>query len=113
MHTKLSIPKRLKDLQVVNKHLTLEQLAEQTGLSKSALSKYESDDYKDISPFTIATMAEFYGVSTDYMMGLLANINHPNTELQALYLSDDMVALLSSGKISNRLLREIAAYENF
>ena len=46
MHTKLSIPERLKDLRVVDKHLTLEQLAEQTGLSKSALSKYESDDYK-------------------------------------------------------------------
>ena len=35
MHTKLSIPERLKDLRVVDKHLTLEQLAEQTGLSKS------------------------------------------------------------------------------
>ena len=50
MYTKLSIPERLKDLRVVDKHLTLEQLAEQTGLSKSALGKYESDDYKDISP---------------------------------------------------------------
>ena len=37
MYTKLSIPERLKDLRVVDKHLTLEQLAEQTGLSKSAL----------------------------------------------------------------------------
>ncbi len=33
MYTKLSIPERLKDLRVVDKHLTLEQLAEQTGLS--------------------------------------------------------------------------------
>ena len=70
MYTKLSIPERLKDLRVVDKHLTLEQLAEQTGLSRSALGKYESDDYKDISPFAIATLAEFYGVSTDYLMGL-------------------------------------------
>ena len=113
MHTKLSIPERLKDLRVVDKHLTLEQLAEQTGLSKSALSKYESDDYKDISPFAIATLAEFYGVSTDYLMGLSENKNHPNTELQDLHLSDDMVALLSSGKINNRLLCEIATHENF
>ena len=113
MHTKLSIPERLKDLRVVDKRLTLEQLAEQTGLSKSALSKYESDDYKDISPFAIATLAEFYGVSTDYLMGLSENKNHPNTELQALHLSDDMVTLLSSGKINNRLLCEIATHENF
>lgn len=112
MHTKLSIPERLKDLRV-DKHLTLEQLAEQTGLSKSALGKYENDDYKDISPFAIATLAEFYGVSTDYLIGLSENKNHPNTELQALHLSDDMVTLLSSGTINNRLLCEIATHKNF
>ena len=68
MHTKLSISERLKDLRVVDKHLTLEQLAEQTGLSKSALGKYESDDYKDSSTFALTTLAKFYGVSTDYLM---------------------------------------------
>ena len=40
--------------------LTLEQLAEQTGLSKSALGKYEADDFKDISPFSIVMLAQFY-----------------------------------------------------
>ena len=113
MYTKLSIPERLKDLRVVDKHLTLEQLAEQTGLSRSALGKYESDDYKDISPFAIATLAKFYGVSTDYLMGVSENKNHPNTELQALHLSDAMVELLSSGKINNRLLCELATHPNF
>ena len=113
MHVKLSIQERLKDLRVVNKDLTLEKLAEQTGLSKSALGKYENDDYKDISPFAIATLAKFYGVSTDYLMGLTENKNHPNTELQALHLSDDMVELLSSGTINNRLLCEIATHPNF
>lgn len=113
MYVKLSIPERLKDLRVVDKHLTLEQLAEQTCLSKSALGKYESDDYKDISPFAIATLAEFYGVSADYLMGLTENKNHPNTELQALHLSDEIVALLESGKINNRLLCEMATHKNF
>lgn len=83
MHTKLSIPERLKDLRVVDKHLTLEQLAEQTGLSKSALSKYESDDYKDISPFAIATLAEFYGVSTDYLMGAYGGGQRPRLRSSA------------------------------
>ena len=113
MYAKLTIPERLKDLRVVDKHLTLEQLAEQTGLSKSALGKYETDDYKDISPFAIATLAEFYGVSADYLMGLSENKNHPNAELQALHLSDGMVELLSSGRINNRLLCELATHPNF
>ena len=56
MYVKLTIPERLQDLRK-ERHLTLEQLAEQTGLSKSALGKYETDDYKDISPFAIATLA--------------------------------------------------------
>lgn len=113
MNVKLTIAERLKDLRVVDKHLTLEQLAEQTGLSKSALGKYENEDYKDISPFAIATLAEFYGVSTDYLMGLTENKNHPNTELQALHLSDAMIELLSCGAINNRLLCEIATHRNF
>ena len=38
MQVKLTIQERLKDLRV-ERDLTLEQLAEQTGLSKSALGK--------------------------------------------------------------------------
>ena len=44
----LSIQERLKDLRVEH-GLTLEQLAEETKLSKSALGSYEADDLKDIS----------------------------------------------------------------
>lgn len=112
MYVKLSIPERLKDLRV-ERHLTLEQLAEQTGLSRSALGNYETDDYKDISPFAIATLAEFYGVSADYLMGLTETKNHPNTALHELHLSDDMIDVLKSGRLNNRLLCEIVTHENF
>ena len=40
MHTKLTPQERLKDLRVVDKHLTLEQLEAQTGLSRAALGNY-------------------------------------------------------------------------
>ena len=69
MNTTLTIQEKLKDLRV-ERRLTLEQLAEQTGLSKSALRKYENDDLKDISPFAIVTLAKFYEVSTDYLLGM-------------------------------------------
>ena len=51
MQIKLTIGERLKDLRVVKK-LTLEQLAVEVGISKSALGKYESDNGKDISPYS-------------------------------------------------------------
>ena len=112
MYVKLSIPERLKDLRV-ERHLTLEELAEATGLSKSALGSYEADDYKDISPFSIVTLSEYYGVSTDYLLGVSEMKNHPDTDLAGLHLSDDMMKLLASGKINNRLLCEIATHPDF
>ena len=73
MNTTLTIQEKLKDLRVEH-GLTLEQLADQTGLSKSALGKYENDDYKDISPFAIVTLAKFYHVTTDYLLGVSEEI---------------------------------------
>lgn len=112
MYVKLTIPERLKDLRV-ERGLTLEQLAEETGISKSALGKYEADDYKDISPFSIAELAKFYGVSADYLMGLTETKNHPNTDLHDLHLSDEMIELLKSGKLNHRLLCELVTHEGF
>lgn len=112
MYVKLTIPERLKDLRV-ERGLTLEQLAEATGLSKSALGSYETDDYKDISPFSITTLAEYYGVSTDYLLGVSEMKNHSDTDLADLHLSDEMLNVLKSGRINNRLLCEIATHDDF
>lgn len=112
MNSKLTIQERLKDLRVEQK-LTLEQLAAATGLSRAALGNYETNDFKDISPLSIVKLAQFYGVSTDYLLGRTEQKNHSSTELDALHLSDEMIELLKSGNINNRLLCEIATHENF
>ena len=112
MQVKLTIQERLKDLRV-ERGLTLEQLAEQTGLSKSALGKYEADDFKDISPFSIVTLAKFYGVSTDYLLGMTETKNHPDTELDALHLSDDAIEVLKAGQFNHRLLSEMLCHKDF
>lgn len=112
MNVKLTIQEKLKDLRI-ERHLTLEQLAAETGISKSALGKYESDDFKDISPFSITTLAKYYGVTTDYLLGLTETKNHPNADLPDLHLSDEMIALLKSGSINNRLLSELALHKDF
>ena len=59
----------------------LEQLAEQTGLAASTLDKYETQGCKDYSAFCVAVLAKFYGVTTDYLLGLTEQENHPNAEL--------------------------------
>ena len=73
----LSIHERLKDLRV-ERGLTLEQLAEQTHLSKSALGSYEAEDFKDISHYALIKLTKFYGVTADYLLGVAETKSHPN-----------------------------------
>ena len=99
----LSIQERLKDLRV-ERGLTLEQLAEETKLSKSALGSYEADDLKDISHYALIKLAKFYEVTTDYILGRSKNRNHPNADLADLRLSNEQVVRsnrISSSKVKS------------
>ena len=112
MQVKLTIGERLKDLRV-ERRLTLEQLAAEVGISKSALGKYESDNGKDISPYSIVLLADYYGVSCDYLMGRTEIKNHPNTALHELHLSDASIDVLKTGKFNHRLLSELICHKDF
>ena len=113
MQTKLTAAERLKDLRVSDRKLTLEELAEQTGLSRSALSNYEKDGGAEISPYAVTRLAKFYGVSSDYLLGLTENKNHPNTALSELHLSDSAIDILTSGTLNPRLLSELICHPAF
>lgn len=113
MKCKVSIPERLKDLRA-ERHLTLEELEAAVGISKSALGSYESDETcKEINHGSILKLADFYHVSTDYLLCLTDNRHPENVELAELHISDGMAELLKSGRINNRLLCEIATHERF
>ena len=62
-----SIQERLWELRK-DKGLNLEELSELTGISKSALGNYEKEDYKEINHGNLITLADFYGVSVDYLL---------------------------------------------
>ena len=112
MNIKLTLGERLKDLRV-ERDLKLEALAEQTGLSKSALSKYEGDDVTDLSIYAVTTLAEFYGVTTDYLLGVTENKKRPDAVLSDLHLSDGAVDVLRNGKFNHRLLCELLEHPDF
>ena len=112
MNIKLTLGERLKDLRV-ERNLKLETLAEQTGLSKSALSKYESDDVTDLSIYAVTTLAEFYGMTTDYLLGVTENKKRPDAVLSDLHLSDGAVDVLRNGKFNHRLLCELLEHPDF
>lgn len=69
MDVRLTMAEKLKDLRV-ERRMTLCQLSEATGISTASLGNYESDSLRDMRASSIVALAKFYGVSTDYLLGL-------------------------------------------
>jgi len=62
------IGERLRDLRE-EKCLSLYELSKRTGISKSALQRWEND-LCDIKASYLKTLAIFFDVSVDYLLGL-------------------------------------------
>lgn len=65
----LTSSERFKDLRVGRKE-TLEDVATHTGIAKSTIARYENVDNNHKDAHAVAVLAKYYGVSTDYLLGL-------------------------------------------
>lgn len=113
MRDSLSLGERLTDLRV-SKGITQEELAEQLGISRTAISNYENIDNcnkKTIDHLTLVKLAKYYGVSANYLLGFTENLKE--TAYSDLHLSDDAIAVLKSQKFNNRLISEILTHPEF
>lgn len=113
MHTRLTIPERLKDLRVVEKRMSLQELSDATGIPCSTLGNYEKDENVDMSLGNLLTLADFYHVSTDYLLCRTELREHTNKSVSDLHLNDDAVQILTDEKYNPRLLSELLSHENF
>ena len=59
--------KRLRDLRE-DRDLTQKQLAEMLGMSQTGYSEYETGE-NDIPTSILIWLADFYGTTTDYLLG--------------------------------------------
>lgn len=112
MKCKLSIQEKLKDLRI-EKGLSLQELSEQTGISRASLGNYETDEYKEISHKAIITLVDFYGVASDYLLGLTENREQHPFPVDELGLDDETVDLLKNGKLNVRLICEMIKHPEF
>lgn len=62
---------RLSDLidEKKKKKITLQDIAKETGILKGSLSKYQNNE-AEIRIFNLVKLAEYFGVSVDYLLGL-------------------------------------------
>lgn len=59
-----------KQLTIIRKqrNLTMKEVSEAVGVSLSAYQKYENGT-RDVSTETLSKLSDFYGVTTDYLLG--------------------------------------------
>ena len=108
----LTIQERLKDLRI-ERGFTLEHLAEETGISKSSLGNYESNDFKEISSQAIIKLAGAYKVTTDYLLGLTEKKSDFEVYVTDLHLTDEVIEILKNNQIDTALFCELASHKDF
>lgn len=56
-------------------------------------------DLRTSAIISVTELAEFYGVTADYLPDLSHIENYPNADLHDLHLGDEMIGLLKSGRL--------------
>ena len=79
----------------------------------SATLYHEKDENVDMSLGNLLTLADFYQVSTDYLLCWTELREHTNKSVSDLHLNDDAVQILTDEKYNPRLLSELLSHESF
>lgn len=108
MLTKLTLGEKLKDLRLAKGYKSTEHLASILNIPKTTLNDYENDEKnQDVGYANLITLAKFYEVSMDYLLGLSDVDRHLNTSYSDLGLNDKTIDLLKELKFNIRLLNEL------
>ena len=110
MHTRLTHTGTTERFESRRKRMFLQELSDATGIPCSTLGNYEN---LDMSLGNLLTLADFYHVSTDYLLCRTELREHKNKSVSDLHLNDDAVQILTDEKYNPRLLSELLSHENF
>ena len=100
-----NIHEKIGDLRI-ERGLTKKQVSEDLGIPASQLTRIENEDIKSIGHELIIKFADYFGVSTDYLLGRTSVRSQKNIELDELGLSNKALITLLSGKVNTELLKE-------
>ena len=109
---KTTMGEKLKDLRV-ERGLTTKQLCEMTQISEAVYNGLENDSPRDTGYSRIVTLAKFFNVPTDYLLGFTESRITKNIELKELGLSDNAVEVLMRHKQDNLLVSELIEHREF
>ena len=103
---------KLWDLRRDHKY-TLEYVADAVKISPATLSKYENKENKEYNNATLNKLAQFYGVSLDWLICNTEVKESTLTPIEELRLDDETIEILRTGCFNHRLLCEILKHPDF
>lgn len=103
---------RLEDLRNRRK-LTLKELSEKTGIDYSTLSRIENGNVKKVGDDVLLKLARFFGVSTDFLLGITNVPDKKNYTIEELGLTSDAARNLYTGAVDNRVINLLLAHPEF
>ena len=106
------IRERMEDLRNQRK-LTLKEVAEKTGIDYSTLSRIENGNVKKVGDDVLLKLARFFGVSTDFLLGITNVPDKKNYTIEELDLSPEAARNLYTGAIENRVINLLLAHPDF
>jgi len=112
MKVRLTLQEKLRDLRDERK-LKLQDVSDVTTIPLATVQRIESTEDYRAAYQDLMLLAQFYGVSTDYLFGLTDNRQYRNVEIDALSLSDDAIKVLKNKKLNNRLVSELLSHPDF
>lgn len=89
------------------------EVADALGITASVLSRLERAETKFISHDLIIALAEYYNVTTDYLLCVSDMRMRKNVELEELGLSNKALFLLLQGRIDTKMLSQMIEHPYF
>ena len=112
MEINITINERITDLRTMT-GLSQKELADRIDVPTSTLCRIEQGKIANVSNDVLIKLANFFNVSTDYLLGLTNVKFKKNVELSELGLSNKALFALLSGSVNGPLLSRIIEHPHF
>ncbi len=112
MEINITINERITDLRTMS-GLSQKELADRIDVPTSTLCRIEQGKISNVSNDVLIKLANFFNVSTDYLLGLTNVKFKKNVELSELGLTNKALFALLSGSVNGALLSQIIEHPHF
>jgi transcriptional regulator with XRE-family HTH domain len=112
MHLPGTIHEKIGDLRA-SKGWSQKELSEITGIAASQISRIENGSIENISSDILIKLANAFGVSTDYILGLTTVSTRKSYDIGELGLSEGVVRGLVTGTVDVQMLNRLIEHKAF